>query len=100
MTSKRSKWPAAQHLNQAADEIRQATSALPDELANHLATPTTMAGWLDRTALEMAWLAPYRQHEIGHLLWQLATRAAHGVLGLPSADTCPVCHPERPKEQS
>lgn len=88
----RSSWPAAQHLQAAADEIRQAATGMPEDLQD-FAGP--VADWLDRTALEMAWLAPYRRHELGRLPWQLATRTAHGVLNLPDADTCTTCHPPR-----
>jgi hypothetical protein len=88
-TGKRSAWPAAQHLQQAADEIRDATAGLPDEL-RVLSGP--VADWLDKTALEGAWLAPYRPHELGYLPWQIATRAAHGILNLPTADACTTCH--------
>lgn len=93
VTVTRSRWPAAQHLQQAADETRQAAAELPDDVSKCL---DPMADWLDKTALDMAWLAPYRQHEPGHAPWRIATRAAHGVLDLPNPDTCPICHPQRP----
>lgn len=89
MTNTRSKWPTAQHLQQAATEIRQAAAGMPPELQNF---PDPVADWLDKTALDMAWLAPFRPHEIGHLPWQIATRIAHGILNLPDADTCAICH--------
>jgi hypothetical protein len=96
MTQPRSQWPAAQHLQQAAAEIRQATAEMPTEL-HSLHGP--VSHWLDTTALEAAWLAPYRRHEIGFLPWQIATRAAHGVLNLPDADTCTTCHPDHAKPE-
>lgn len=89
MTNTRSQWPAAQHLQQAADEIREADSGMPPEMQGSSAP---VADWLDKTALDMAWLAPYRRHELGYLPWQLAARAAHGILNLPNADTCTTCH--------
>lgn len=95
MTNTRSKWPAAKHLQQAAAETRQALAGMPEELQTLKEPPARTAAWLDETALEMAWLAPYRPHEIGYLLWQLAVRIAHGVLNLPDADSCPTCYPER-----
>lgn len=92
----RSQWPAAQHLQQAADEIRQAVSGMPDEL-QVLQGP--VADWLDTTARKAGWLAPYRRHEVGYLPWQIATRAAHGVLNLPDADDCTICHPDHVKPE-
>lgn len=89
----RTKWPAALHLQQAADELRDLAAAIPAPL-NTYADP--VADWLDTAANDMAWLAPYRDHEGGWRPWQTATRIAHGVLGLPNPDTCTTCHTHRP----
>lgn len=99
MSQTRSKWPAAQHLQQAAAETRKALAGMPEDLQPLKESPARTADWLDETALQMAWLAPYRQHQIGYLLWQLATRIAHGILNLPDADSCSVCHPELQEER-
>ncbi|MEU1273036.1 hypothetical protein [Streptomyces sp. NPDC005799] len=85
----RSKWPAAQHLQQAADQLRDLGPDLHPDLRSY-ADP--VAEWLDKTANEMAWLAPYRDHEGGRQPWRVATRIAHTTLGLPNPDTCPTCH--------
>lgn len=91
MTS-RTKWPSAQHLQRAADLTREPDPNLDPE-REHYTAP--LGEWLDKAANELAWLAPYREHEGGYGPWRAATRAAHGVLGLPDADSCAVCHPER-----
>lgn len=89
MTQTRSKWPAAQHLHQAADHLRQPDPHLFDyQQAYH----APVADWLDKAALDMAWLAPFRDHEGGYQPWRNATRIAHGILGLPDPDTCTTCH--------
>lgn len=88
----RSKWPAAQHLQRAADLLREPDPNLDPEREHYTAPP---GDWLDQTANDMAWLAPYRDHEGGYRPWQVATRMAHGVLGLPDPDDCAVCHPPR-----
>lgn len=95
--TKRSQWPAAQHLQQAAAEIREAAAGLPEELQDF---PGYVPAWLDKTALDMAWLAPYRTHELGYLPWQIAVRIAHGILNLPDADACTTCHPQSRQEVS
>lgn len=92
MTTTRSKWPAAQHLQQAAAETRKPDSNLDPELEHYTAP---VGDWLDKAANEMAWLAPFREHEGGYRPWRTATRMAHGILGLPDPDTCTVCHPPR-----
>lgn len=92
MTATRTKWPAARHIQEAADQLRAVAADIPAPL-NAYADP--VADWLDQAANDMAWLAPYRDHEGGWLPWQAATRIAHGVLGLSSPDTCPACHPAR-----
>ncbi|MFD8771381.1 hypothetical protein [Streptomyces sp. NPDC059916] len=88
----RTKWPAAAHIQQAVDEMRKPDRNLdPDR--EHYTGP--LADWLDQAANEMAWLAPFRDHEGGYGPWRAATRTAHGLLDLPGADDCPVCHPPR-----
>lgn len=91
-TTTRTKWPAAQHLQQAADRTREPDPNLGTEREFYTAP---LGDWLNKVANEMAWLAPYREHEGGYRPWRTATRAAHGVLGLPDADGCTVCHPQR-----
>ncbi|MDX2948030.1 hypothetical protein [Streptomyces caniscabiei] len=93
MTSTRSKWPAAQHLQQAADQLRAPIASLADTEHEHYTVP--VADWLDKAANELAWLAPYREHEGGYLPWRAATRMAHGLLGISDPDTCTTCHTHR-----
>lgn len=92
MTAARTKWAAAGHLQQAADQVREPDQNLDPEREFYTAP---LGDWLDKVANELAWLAPYREHEGGYRPWRTATRAAHGVLGLPDADKCVVCHPPR-----
>jgi len=92
MTTTRSHWPAAKHLHQAADEMHRPDTNLDAEREYYTAS---LGEWLEQTALDMAWLAPFREHEGGYRPWRVATRMAHGILGLPDPDTCPVCHPPR-----
>lgn len=88
----RTTWPAAHHIQQAADNMRQPDTNLDPE-REHYTAP--LADWLDKTANEMAWLAPFRPHEGGYRPWRAATRIAHSLLGLPEADICTDCHPPR-----
>ena len=81
MIAARTQWLAGRHLQQAADQLRDVGPDLHP-----------VADWLDKTANQMAWHAPYRAHDGGHRPWQLATRIAHIALGLPDPDTCPTCH--------
>lgn len=90
MANARTKWPAAQHLQQAADQLRLPNSNLADTEHEHYTVP--VADWLDKAANEMAWLAPFREHEGGYRPWRFATRMAHGVLDIPNPDTCTTCH--------
>lgn len=88
MPAKRSQWPAARHVLEAADLLRVPDPNLdPEELYT-----APVADWLDKAALDMAWLAPFRRHEGGYRVWRAATRMAHGLLGIPDPDTCAVCH--------
>ena len=88
----RTKWPAARHLQQAADLTRDPDPNL-DPAREFYTAP--LGDWLDKVANEMACWAPFREHEGGYRPWRTATRAAHGVLGLPDVDGCAVCHPRR-----
>lgn len=88
----RTTWPAAHHLQQAADQLRDLGPELHTDLRKY-ADP--VAEWLDATANEMAWLAPFREHEGGYRPWRVATRVAHAALGLPDPDTCTTCHTHR-----
>ncbi|MFD8899877.1 hypothetical protein [Streptomyces ardesiacus] len=98
MTNTRSRWPAAQHLQQAADQLRAHDPHLADYQQDYHAP---VADWLDEAANEMAWLAPFRDHHGGYRPWRNATRIAHGVLDLPNPDDCPVCHTRvRPEPRS
>lgn len=92
MTDRRTQWPAARHLQRAADQLREIAPQIGGELWGY-ADP--VADWLDKAANEMAWLAPYRDHEGGYQPWRAATRIAHATLGLPDPDTCPDCHTHR-----
>lgn len=74
----RTKWPAAQHLQQAADLLREPDPNLDPEREHYT--------------------APYRDHEGGYRPWRMATRTAHAVLGLPDPDTCTICHTRRPAQ--
>ncbi|MEV5915800.1 hypothetical protein AB0M00_43825 [Streptomyces chartreusis] len=97
MPQTRSKWPAAQHVLEAADRLRVPIANLDTE---DLYT-APVADWLDKAALDMAWLAPFREHEGGYRPWRAATRMAHGLLGIPDPDACTTCHthPRTQKEQ-
>ncbi|MFC9891487.1 hypothetical protein [Streptomyces pilosus] len=92
MTNTRTQWPAAQHLQQAADQLRDLIPS-SEPLLNGYADP--VADWLDATANEMACMAPFREHEGGYKPWRVATRIAHTMLGLPDPDTCTTCHTHR-----
>ncbi|WP_086559956.1 hypothetical protein [Streptomyces africanus] len=92
MTAARTKWAAAGHLQQAADQLREPDPNLDPDRKFYT---EPLGDWLDKAANELAWLAPYREHEGGYHPWRTATRTAHGVLGLPDADECAVCHPPR-----
>lgn len=63
---RRSKWPQAVELQQAADAKR--ATGTPEDAA--------IADWLEATANAMAWLAPFREHEPGYPLWESATAYA------------------------
>lgn len=104
----RTTWATAAELQQAADRLRATghvhklgnpdddggvlddwdncrdpecpgpTPAIP-QVDGALANP--VADWLDETANALAWLAPFREHEPGHRMWQTATAVARAING-------------------
>lgn len=89
---KRSQWPTARCIQNAADQLRDAAPDITDGRFAGLAEP--VADWLDATANALAWLAPYHEHEPGYPLWETATRVAHKTIGGDPVN-CPDCHPKR-----
>lgn len=92
---RRTTWPAAVPLQQAADTLRQVAPDITGPLAG-LADP--VADWLDETANALAWLAPFREHEPGYGMWETALRVANTINGEDGAapqpdrpDRCPSC---------
>ncbi|MEU2799027.1 hypothetical protein [Streptomyces sp. NPDC007117] len=78
---RRTTWPTAAPLQQAADLRRAAGDPL-------------LADWLDATANALAWLAPYRDNEPGYGMWEAALAVARQLLGTTSEDgRCPVMTP-------
>lgn len=75
---RRTTWPAAVPLQQAADALRTVAPDLTGPLAG-LAGP--VADWLDETANTLSWLAPYREHEGGYDMWEQAMRVASIING-------------------
>ncbi|WP_431889425.1 hypothetical protein [Nocardiopsis alba] len=67
---RRTQRPTAQPLQAAADILRTETDPRWHDVAEHL----------DVTADEMAWLAPYRDHETGARMWYSAVSLAHTIL--------------------
>jgi hypothetical protein len=87
MTAERkTTWPAALPLQQAADTLRATAPDITGPLA-WLADP--VADWLDETANALAWLAPFRDNEPGYGMWETASRVAAAVNGtaVPSAES-------------
>lgn len=84
--SRRTTWPAALPLQQAADTLRTVAPDTTGPLAG-LADP--VADWLDETANELAWMAPFHGHEGGYGMWEAASRVAAKVNGtaVPSAES-------------
>ncbi|MGW1246957.1 hypothetical protein [Streptomyces sp. NPDC002535] len=76
--TRRTTWASATELQQAADRLRDAAPQIDGPLAG-LADP--VADWLDETANALAWLAPFREHEPGHRMWQTATAVARAING-------------------
>ncbi|MFF8458870.1 hypothetical protein ACF06T_30545 [Streptomyces albidoflavus] len=77
--SRRTTWPTAAELQQAADALR-ATAPHIDGNLGALADP--VADWLDETANALSWLAPYREHEPGYGMWITAVRVARIINGM------------------
>ncbi|MFC7794636.1 hypothetical protein [Streptomyces cinereoruber] len=71
-------WATAEDMQAAADQLRAIAPQLTGPLAP-LADP--VADWLDETANALAWLAPFREHEPGHRIWQTATNVARAING-------------------
>ncbi|MGW3825742.1 hypothetical protein ACWEAF_26400 [Streptomyces sp. NPDC005071] len=65
---RRTTWPTAAELQQAADIRRAAGDPL-------------LADWLDETANALSWLAPYRDNEPGYGMWEAALAVARQILG-------------------
>lgn len=77
--TRRTTWASAAELQQAADSLRAAAPHIDDAALAALADP--VADWLDETANALAWLAPFREHEPGHRMWQTASKVARVVNG-------------------
>lgn len=76
--TRRTTWASAAELQQAADTLR---ACAPDIEGSLGALAHPVADWLDETANALAWLAPFREHEPGHRMWQTATKVARTILG-------------------
>ncbi|MEU3700963.1 hypothetical protein AB0E82_01920 [Streptomyces anulatus] len=72
---RRTTWPTAAPLQQAADLRRAAGDPL-------------LANWLDATANALAWLAPYRDNEPGYGMWEAALAVARQFLGTTQCGEC------------
>jgi hypothetical protein len=81
---RRTTWPAAVELQQAADTLRDVAPQIEGRLAG-LADP--VADWLDETANALAWLAPYRDNEPGYGMWQTALTVARKINGTTEETT-------------
>lgn len=68
-TPTRTTWPTARLLQEAADAARANPDPVQQALANHL----------DVVANNMAWLAPYREHETGYPMWTTAEHLARAI---------------------
>ena len=68
-TPTRTTWPTARLLQGAADAARANPDPVQQALANHL----------DTVANNMAWLAPYADHETGYPMWTTAEHLAHAI---------------------
>jgi hypothetical protein len=89
--SRRTTWPAAVPLQQAADTLREApfyTGRL-----GKLADP--LADLLEEYLNNLAWLAPYREHEGGYGMWETAMRVANLVNGTTANAVEPPSLPDR-----
>lgn len=79
---RRTTWPAAIELQQAADALR---AAAPDITGRFAGLADPVADWLDETANALAWLAPYRDNEPGYAMWEAALRVARTINGTEGA---------------
>ncbi|MFB6445942.1 MULTISPECIES: hypothetical protein [Bacillati] len=75
---RRTTWPQAVELQQAADRLRDTAPNIDGPLAG-LADP--VADWLDETANALSWLAPYHDNEPGYGMWETAVRVARIING-------------------
>lgn len=75
---RRTTWPTAEPLQQAADLRRAAGDPL-------------LADWLDATANALAWLAPYRDNEPGYGMWEAALAVARQLLGTSTGEDGESC---------
>lgn len=73
---RRTTWPQAVELQQAADALRAVTPEMAGRFAG-LTDP--IADWLDETANALSWLAPYRDNEPGYGMWETALRVARDI---------------------
>lgn len=91
MTAERkTTWPSAIPLQQAADTLRVVGPDITGPLAG-LADP--VADWLEETANALSWLAPFRDHEPGYPLWETASRVAAAINGTDA--TAPTSKEQR-----
>ncbi|WP_435110136.1 hypothetical protein [Nocardiopsis synnemataformans] len=67
----RTKWLTAKLLQDAADKARTETDPRWHAVADHL----------DVVANNMAWLAPFHDHEPGSPIWASAEAAARALVG-------------------
>lgn len=85
--TRRTTWPAAVPLQQAADTLRQVAPDITGPLAG-LADP--VADLLEEYANNLAWLAPYREHEGGYGMWASVMRVANIINGTDLAAAVPA----------
>jgi hypothetical protein len=79
--TRRTTWPSAAELQQAADKLRGGTATI----TGHEADLT--ADWLEETANALSWLAPFREHEPGFGMWEAATAFARRI-NQPMGSSC------------
>ncbi|MGW1121096.1 hypothetical protein ACWD5B_28965 [Streptomyces tanashiensis] len=77
--TRRTTWASATEIQQAADRLRAAAPDIDGRLG---ALVNPVADWLDETANALAWLAPFREHEPGHRMWQTASKVARTINGV------------------
>ncbi len=74
--SRRTTWPAALPLQQAADTLRAGGTDVPERLVKPL------ADLLEEYANAMSWLAPFNENEGGYGQWVTVMRVAALVNGI------------------